>query len=80
MEAENKRSPSSSSDDEAFHTPRGRDWSEEPEVEWMYADARVLPLPGMATLAASNPLRWSRGAPDMICQELVQSCSCAARC
>ena len=54
-------------DDEQFHTPRGRDLSDEPEVEWMYADASVLPLPGMATIAAANPLRWSRGMWCYIC-------------
>ena len=42
------------SEDEEWHTPRGRDLAEEPEVEWMYADARVLPLPGLRALAAVN--------------------------
>jgi hypothetical protein len=83
MEGEDAVSHSPSSSEE-FHTPRGRDWSEEPEIEWMYADARALPLPGMAAVAAANPLRWSRGTPDAICQELVQgglhvtrSCCCS---
>ena len=58
------------SEDEEWHTPRGRDLAEEPEVEWMYADARVLPLPGLRALAAVNPLRWSRGRPDKIVDEL----------
>ena len=57
-------------DDEEFHTPRGRDMCSEPEVEWMYADARVLPLPGMGSLAEANPFRWSRGTPDKIVVEL----------
>jgi len=57
-------------DDEEFHTPRGRDMGAEPEVEWMYADARVLPLPGMRSLAEANPFRWSRGTPDKIVVEL----------
>jgi hypothetical protein len=58
------------SGDEEWHTPRGRDLADEPEVEWMYADARMLPLPGLRALAAVNPLRWSRGRPDKIVDEL----------
>ena len=57
-------------EEEEFHTPRGRDLADEPEVEWMYADARVLPLPGLRAMAAANPLRWSRGRPDKIVDEL----------
>jgi len=29
-------------------------------ARWMHADARLLPLPGMAALASINPLRWER--------------------
>ena len=57
-------------EEEEFHTPRGRDLAEEPEVEWMYADARVLPLPGLRAIATANPLRWSRGRPDKVVEEL----------
>jgi hypothetical protein len=48
----------------------GRDLAGEPEVEWMYADARFLPLPGLGSLAEANPFRWSRGTPDKIVLEL----------
>merc|ERR1712232_316581 len=27
---------------------------------WMYADAKILPLPGMGALARMDPLRWER--------------------
>jgi len=57
-------------EEEEFHTPRGRDMAEEPEVEWMYADARLLPLPLMTSFASANPFRWSRGSPDKIVVEL----------
>ena len=57
-------------DDEEFHTPRSKDFEGEPEVEWMYANARFLPLPGMGSLAQANPFRWSRGTPEKIVEEL----------
>ena len=57
-------------EEELFHTPRGRDLTEEPALEWMYADARFLPLPGARAIAAANPLRWSRGTPDKVIAEL----------
>lgn len=32
------------------------------KLQWMWADARVLPLPGMRAAAAANPARWSAPA------------------
>eukprot|EP00930_Biecheleria_cincta_P017825 TRINITY_DN14069_c0_g1_i1.p1 TRINITY_DN14069_c0_g1~~TRINITY_DN14069_c0_g1_i1.p1 ORF type:complete len:404 (+),score=77.43 TRINITY_DN14069_c0_g1_i1:33-1214(+) len=31
-------------------------------LQWMWADARILPLPGMKVAAAANPARWSAPA------------------
>ena len=67
-------------EEDHFHTPRGRDMAGEAEVEWMYADSGILPLPGMRALAEANPLRWSRGTPDKIVVELDSvGCSWWAR-
>jgi len=67
-------------EEDNFHTPRGRDMAGEAEVEWMYADSGILPLPGMRALAEANPLRWSRGTPDKIVVELDSvGCSWWAR-
>ena len=44
---------------------------DDPQLEWMWEDARVLPLPGMGLLAKINPLRWSSGPVAKILDELA---------
>ena len=39
------------------------------ELEWMWGDAGSFPLIG-GVFARANPLRWSRGTPEKVAEEL----------
>lgn len=46
-------------------------WKPGSKLQWMWADARVLPLPGMHKLAEMNPGRWSElRTPEELIAEL----------
>lgn len=44
----------------------------EPLLQWMWADAAALPLPGFRALAKANPLRWSAAMSATALEEDLQ--------
>lgn len=61
--------------DEEFRALRSRTQGAYPKgtaMQWMWADARVLPIPGLKLAAAINPARWSE---KMTPQEIVVNLS-----
>ena len=43
------------------------------QLEWMWADAKILPISGFGALASLNPMRWSSGSPDQVLEQLTKA-------